>query len=84
MQAYKFQLRPKAKQANLMLGFAGCVDKQNRQTQAKFKCIACGFEINADHNAALNILAAGLAVTACGAGKAQAPAMNQEPAYSLA
>ena len=62
----------------------GCVDKQNRQTQAKFKCIACGFEINADHNAALNILAAGLAVTACGAGKAQAPAMNQEPAYSLA
>ena len=62
----------------------GCVDKQNRQTQAKFKCIACGFEINADHNAALNILAAGLAVTACGAGKAQAPAMNQEPAYGAA
>ena len=62
----------------------GCVDKQNRQTQAKFKCIACGFGINADHNAALNILAAGLAVTACGAGKAQAPALNQEPAYSLA
>lgn len=61
----------------------GCVDGQNRQTQAKFKCTACGFEINADHNAALNILAAGLAVTACGAGKAQAPAMNQEPAYSL-
>ena len=62
----------------------GCVDKQNRQTQAKFKCTACGFEINADHNAALNILAAGLAVTACGAGKAHAPALNQEPAYSLA
>lgn len=61
----------------------GCVDRQNRQTQAKFKCTTCGFEINADHNAALNILAAGLAVTACGAGKAQAPAMNQEPAYSL-
>ena len=62
----------------------GCVDRQNRQTQAKFKCTACGFEINADHNAALNILAAGLAVTACGAGKAHAPAKNQEPAYSLA
>ena len=62
----------------------GCVDRQNRQTQAKFKCTACGFEFNADHNAALNILAAGLAVTACGAGKAQAPVMNQEPAYSLA
>ena len=62
----------------------GCVDRQNRQTQAKFKCTACGFEFNADHNAALNILAAGLAVTACGAGKAHAPAKNQEPAYSLA
>lgn len=61
----------------------GCVDRQNRQTQAKFKCTTCGFEINADHNAALNILAAGLAVTACGVGKAQAPALNQEPAYSL-
>ena len=61
----------------------GCVDRQNRQTQAKFKCTTCGFEINADHNAALNILAAGLAVTACGVGKAQAPALNQESAYSL-
>lgn len=62
----------------------GCVDKQSRQTQAKFKCTACGFEANADHNAALNILAAGHAVSACGAGKAQAPALNQEPAYGAA
>ena len=37
----------------------GCVDRANRPTQAKFKCVACGFECNADHNAALNILAAG-------------------------
>ena len=62
----------------------GCVDRQNRQTQAKFKCIACGFEANADHNAALNILAAGQAASACGAGKAQAPALKQEPAYGAA
>ncbi len=62
----------------------GCVNKQNRQTQAKFKCIICGFEVNADHNAALNILAAGQAVSACGAGRAQAPALKQEPAYGAA
>ena len=62
----------------------GCVDKQNRQTQAKFKCTTCGFEVNADHNAALNILAAGQAVSACGAGRAQAPALKQEPAYGAA
>jgi putative transposase len=50
----------------------------------KIQLSACEFECNANYNAALNILAAGLAVTACGAGKAQAPVMNQEPAYSLA
>jgi transposase len=27
--------------------------------QAVFRCVACGSHINADHNAALNILAAG-------------------------
>lgn len=62
----------------------GCVDKSNRVSQAKFKCTACGFECNADHNAALNILAAGQAVSACGAGSAQAPVLNQEPAYGAA
>ena len=62
----------------------GCVDKQNRQTQAKFKCMICGFECNADHNAALNILAAGHVVSACGAGRAQAPALKQEPACGAA
>lgn len=62
----------------------GCVDKSNRLSQAKFKCTACGFECNADHNAALNILAAGQAVAACGAGRAQAPVLNQEPAYGAA
>ena len=37
-------------------------DKENRRTQAKFKCAACGFKANADHNAALNILARGLEI----------------------
>ena len=62
----------------------GCADRANRPAQAKFECVACGFECNADHNAALNILAAGQAVSACGAGRAQAPALKQEPAYGMA
>ena len=33
----------------------GHVDKENRQTQEKFVCTKCGFELNADHNAAINI-----------------------------
>ena len=35
----------------------GFADKGNRPTQAKFKCLACGHTVNADINAALNILA---------------------------
>ena len=65
-------------------GHCGCVDRNNRPARARFRCTACGFEINADHNAALNILAAGQAVAACGAGKAQAPALKREPAYGAA
>jgi len=33
----------------------GYVDPQNRPSQARFKCLACGFESNADWNASLNI-----------------------------
>ena len=62
----------------------GHVDKDNRPSQAVFHCTACGFDANADFNAALNIKAAGQAVSACGAGRAQAPAMKQEPAYGAA
>lgn len=39
---------------------------ENRKNQAVFQCAACGLNLNADHNAALNILAAGLAVSARG------------------
>ena len=60
----------------------GCIDKQNRTTQARFHCLACGFECHADHNAALNILAAGQAATTCGAGST--PALKQEPACGAA
>ena len=58
----------------------GHVSKDNRQTQARFECVECGFEENADLVGAINVLAAGHAVLACG-GKVQSdlPA-KQEPA----
>lgn len=43
----------------------GYVSAENRQTQAEFRCVACGFEENADLVAAINILRAGLARIAC-------------------
>ena len=51
----------------------GHVAKENRQTQAKFECVDCGYVANADFNAARNILSAGHAVLSaeggCGKGR---------------
>lgn len=33
----------------------GNINKENRPTQEHFECTACGFKLNADHNAAINI-----------------------------
>ena len=33
----------------------GCISRENRPNQATFKCKECGFETNADYNAALNL-----------------------------
>ena len=44
----------------------GHIAKENRRTQAQFVCVGCGFEENADLVGALNVLAAGHAVLACG------------------
>lgn len=33
----------------------GNVDKENRKDQEHFKCTKCSFELNADHNASINI-----------------------------
>jgi putative transposase len=45
----------------------GDVSAENRTTQAAFKCVACGLALNADTNAARNILGrAGCARIACG------------------
>jgi putative transposase len=43
----------------------GHVSAANRQTQAKFECVECGFEENADVVGAINILRAGHARLAC-------------------
>jgi putative transposase len=43
----------------------GHVSTDNRQTQAKFECVECGFEENADLVGALNVLRAGHARFAC-------------------
>ena len=56
----------------------GTVSKENRQSQAKFACIACGYQANADVNAAMNILAAGHAVLACGEIVQQDNSVKQE------
>ena len=55
----------------------GQVDRGSRESQAVFRCTACGFAGNADVNAALNI-AAGHAVTARG-GDGVARPVNREP-----
>lgn len=43
----------------------GHMSADNRQTQAQFRCVACGFEENADLVGAINILRAGHARCAC-------------------
>ncbi|OMG75399.1 RNA-guided endonuclease InsQ/TnpB family protein [Burkholderia ubonensis] len=44
----------------------GCVNAENRLTQAQFSCVECGFEENADVVGAINVLAWGHRVAACG------------------
>ncbi|MEZ0364517.1 RNA-guided endonuclease InsQ/TnpB family protein [Mycobacterium sp. pUA109] len=61
----------------------GHVDPKSRESQAVFRCTSCSVWQHADTNAAKNILAAGLAVTACRELTAPAGAVRtskQEPA----
>jgi putative transposase len=59
----------------------GQVDRDSRESQAVFRCTACGFACHADVNAARNI-AAGHAVTARG-GDGVARPVNREPQLLL-
>ena len=59
----------------------GRVDRDARESQAVFRCTACGFACHADVNAAINI-AAGHAVTARGGDGITRP-VNREPQLLL-
>ena len=54
---------------------------ENRQTQAEFRCVECGFEANADVVGAINIRRAGLARLACQAN--ETARRQQEPTEAL-
>ncbi|GLC96300.1 hypothetical protein Tamer19_57090 [Cupriavidus sp. TA19] len=58
----------------------GCVSADNRVTQARFACIECGFEENADVVGAINVLARGHRVAACGEPVHLGRSAKQEPA----
>jgi putative transposase len=57
------------------------VSAENRRTQERFACIACGFEANADLVGAINILRAGHARCACEV--SDADRQQQEPAEAI-
>jgi putative transposase len=54
-----------------------CIDSKNRPERSIFQCIKCGYKNHADLVAALNVLAAGLAVMACEANSIKS--RQQEP-----
>jgi len=58
----------------------GHVSAENRKTQAKFECVDCGYENNADFVGAINILRAGHARLACGETVQQDRSVKQESA----
>ena len=59
------------------------ISADNRQTQAKFECVECGYAENADLVGAINILAAGHAVLACGVMVQQDRTMKHEPSEGI-
>ena len=57
----------------------GYVSKENRQTQAKFQCVDCGYENHADVVGAINILERGYRLLARGELVQSDRSMKQEP-----
>ena len=58
----------------------GHIAKENRRKQALFLCVDCGYENNADVVGAINILARGHRVLACGESVQLGRSVKQEPA----
>ncbi|VWC65709.1 DNA-cytosine methyltransferase [Burkholderia lata] len=61
----------------------GYVSADNRTTQEKFACVECSYEENADVVGALNILARGHRVAACGETVQSGRSMKQEPVEAI-
>ncbi|OXI95368.1 MULTISPECIES: RNA-guided endonuclease InsQ/TnpB family protein [Burkholderia] len=61
----------------------GYVSAENRTTQEKFACVECRYAENADVVGALNILARGHRVAACGETVQSGRSMKQEPAEAI-
>ena len=57
----------------------GCVSAHNRPSQAVFRCIQCGHDDNADVVGAINILARGHRVAACGETAQSGRSVKREP-----
>ena len=62
----------------------GRVSKDNRQTQAKFVCVDCGYENHADVVGAINVLERGYRLLACGEVVQPGRSMKQEPTEATA
>ncbi len=60
------------------------VSKDNRQTQAKFLCIDCGYENHADVVGAINVLERGYRLLACGESAQSGHSVKQEPTEATA
>ena len=58
----------------------GHVSADNRQTQARFACVDCGYENNADLVGAINVLERGHRLLACGELAQLGRSVKQEPA----
>ncbi|KKL33767.1 cytosine methyltransferase [Burkholderia contaminans FFH2055] len=61
----------------------GYVSAENRTTQEKFACVECSYAENADVVGALNILARGHRVAACGEPVQSGRSVKQEPAEAI-
>ena len=61
----------------------GHVSAENRQTQARFECVECGYENNADVVGAINVLERGHRLLACGETAQSGCSVKQEPAEGI-
>jgi putative transposase len=61
----------------------GHVSAENRQTQARFECVECGYQNNADVVGAINILERGHRLLACGETAQSGRSVKQEPAEGI-